>query len=38
MVLVEYENTQGKELKENVRTCVAFFDSAAAEILKEQGT
>lgn len=37
VVLVEYENTEGKELEENVRKCVAFFDSAAAEILKEQG-
>lgn len=37
VVLVEYENTEGKELEENVRKCVAFFDSAAAEILKEKG-
>ncbi len=37
VVLVEYENTEGKELEENVRKCVAFFDSAAAEILKERG-
>jgi len=36
VVLVEYENTEGKELEENVRKCVQFFDSAAAEILKEQ--
>lgn len=36
VVLVEYENTQGKELEDNVRKCIAFFDSAAAEILKEQ--
>lgn len=36
VVLVEYENTEGKELEENVRKCVSFFDSAAAEILKEQ--
>ena len=36
VVLFEYENTEGKELEENVRKCVAFFDSAAAEILKEQ--
>lgn len=35
VVLVEYENTEGKELEENVRKCVAFFDSAAAEIAKE---
>lgn len=37
VVLVEYENTEGKELEENVRKCVAFFDSAAAEIVKERG-
>ncbi|MBL8762268.1 MAG: sugar phosphate isomerase/epimerase, partial [Phycisphaerae bacterium] len=37
VVLVEYENTEGKELEENVRKCITFFDSAAAEILKEQG-
>lgn len=35
VISLEYEAGSGKELEENAARCVAFFDSVAAELVKE---
>jgi sugar phosphate isomerase/epimerase len=34
VISIEYETGAGKELEDNVRKCIAFFDQVAAEMLK----